>query len=115
MSSFLIIIDGNKEGFFPLCSPFSQDYATPVLVPAWSQYLSWLLQGGVKKAARKCRRLVEWVESLSPGDFLMRWGDPEAMWVDKAGTAGTEMYGEKEKNVENLIANIGCWQLVTVE
>lgn len=51
---------------------------------------------------------MEWGESSSPGDFLMRWRDPEAMWMDKAGTAGTEMWEEKEANVENIIAYIGC-------
>lgn len=37
------------------------------------------------------------------------------MWVDKAGTARTEMREEKEENVENQIARTGCLQLVTVE
>lgn len=82
----------------------SQDYATSVV---WPQYLSWLLQSVVKKADRKCRRLMEWGELSSPGDFLMRWGDPEGMWIDKTGTAGTEMWGEKVANAENRMLAVG--------
>lgn len=74
-----------------------------MLEHACSQYLNWLLQSIMKKAARKCRRLIEWGEPSSPGDFLMRWGDPEAMWMDRAGTAATEVWEEKEANIENLL------------